>query len=112
MATVKVSEVATVLARLPLLDRRRLNRELDAFFEIDYQVLEKRFFFDLVNYTELIETVLDRWVQKHGCKATVGVLCEALERNKDQLASGKLTKNTIQFCIVAKSYGFLIMFQI
>jgi hypothetical protein len=85
---VKVSEVATVLARLPLLDRRRLNRELDAFCEIDYLALEKRFFIDLVNYTELIETVLDRWVQKHGCKATIGVLCRALECNEDQSASG------------------------
>jgi hypothetical protein len=43
-AIVKVSEAASVLARLSQLDRRRLNRELDAFYEIDYQALEKRFF--------------------------------------------------------------------
>jgi hypothetical protein len=88
MASVKVSEVASVLARLRQLERRRLNRELDAFCEMDYQALEKRFFIDFVNYREFIETILDRWVQKHGCKATIGVLCGALECNEDRSASG------------------------
>jgi uncharacterized protein YlbG (UPF0298 family) len=87
MAKVKVSEVAIVLARVQF-DRRRLNRELDAFCEIDYQALERRFFIGFVNYRELIETVLDRWVQQHGIKARIGVLCGALECNGDQLASG------------------------
>jgi uncharacterized protein YlbG (UPF0298 family) len=87
MATAKVSELATVLARVQF-DRRRLNRELDAFCEIDYQALEKRFLVGFVNYRDLIETVVDRWLQKHGCKARIGVLCIALECNGDQLASG------------------------
>jgi hypothetical protein len=88
MAAVVVSEVATVLARVPQLDRRRLNRELDAFCEMDYQALENRFIFGLVNYTTVIETVLDSWVRKFGCQATTGVLCRALESNKERLASG------------------------
>jgi hypothetical protein len=87
MATVKVSEVATVLARLTRLDRRTLNQELDVLCEIDYQALENRF--NMGNYRELMETVLDRWVQKFAGQATIGVLCRALECNGDQLASGR-----------------------
>jgi hypothetical protein len=91
MSTVKVCEVATILARLPKLNRRRLNQELDALSEIDYEALEKRFIIDLVDYRKLIESLLDSWVQKRGFQATIGVLCRALGNIEDRLASGKST---------------------
>jgi hypothetical protein len=83
-----VSEVANVLARVQF-DRKRLNQELDAIGEMDFQALENRFRMGIVNDRELIETVLDSWVHKHGCQATVEVICRVLESNEDRLASGK-----------------------
>jgi hypothetical protein len=92
MTTLKVAEVANVLARLEF-DRKRLNRELDALGEIDFQALENRFNMGIVNYRTLIETVLDSWVQNHASQATIGVVCEALKYNEDQLASGWSTES-------------------
>jgi hypothetical protein len=92
MTTLKVAEVANVLARLEF-DRRRLNRELDALGEIDFQALENRFNMGIVNYRTLIETVLDSWVQNHASQATIGVVCEALKYNEGQLASGWSTES-------------------
>jgi hypothetical protein len=63
MTAVKVSEVATVLARVKF-DRRRLNQELDALCEIDYDALEKRFIIEFVDYMKLMDTVLDSWTDK------------------------------------------------
>jgi hypothetical protein len=90
MAAIVVLEVATVLARVQL-NRSMLNRELDALSETDFRTLENRFIFGLVNYTAVIETVLDGWVQKYGCQATIGVLCQALENNNERLASGEFS---------------------
>jgi hypothetical protein len=86
-AVVTVSKVATVLARVQL-NTRVLNREPDAFKETDFQALENRFIFGLVNNTAVIETMLDGWVQKYGCQATIGVLRQALENNNERLTFG------------------------
>jgi hypothetical protein len=59
--------------------------------ETDFRTLENRFIVGLVNYTAVIETVLDGWVQKYRCQATIGVLCQALQNNSERLASGKFS---------------------
>jgi hypothetical protein len=102
MARVTVSEVTTVLASLQL-DRNRLNYELDALGEVDFQAIDNRFIIGIVGYRALIETVLDSWVRKHGFQATIGVLCEALECNEDRLASGKSTDSKIGLCTILKA---------
>jgi hypothetical protein len=112
MARVTVSEVTTVLASLHF-DRRRFNQEIAALREIDFQAIDNRFSMGLVNYRDLIETVLDSWVQKHGFQATISVLCGALECNEDRLASGKSTDSKIRFCTVFESCSMILMsFQI
>jgi hypothetical protein len=95
MATVAVSEVAKFLERLEF-DRRSLNMELDALGKVDFQALGSRFIMGIINDRELIQTVLDRWVQKQGSQASIATLCKALENNQNPLASGKSSLKYIE----------------
>jgi hypothetical protein len=112
MAKVTVSEVTTVLSSLHF-DRKRFNQEIAGLGEVDFQAIDNRFSMGLVNHRDLIETVLDSWVQKDGFQATISVLCRALESNKDRLASGRSNDNKIGFCTVFESCSMILMsFQI
>jgi hypothetical protein len=88
MSSVQVSDVAGALTDLPF-DKRRLNYNLGAFGESDFEALRLRFFNGMINHREFVESILSHWIQNHGSEATIEALAEALATNGDRQASGE-----------------------
>jgi hypothetical protein len=97
MPSVGLSVVADVLTDLRF-DKRRLNFNLGAFSENDFEPLHTRFYSGMINHRDFVESILGRWIQNHGFGATIAALSEALAINGDRQASGELAfKSLIRF---------------
>jgi hypothetical protein len=88
MSSVPVSEVGGVLTDLPF-DKRRLNYNLGALGESDFEALRLRFYNGMINHREFVESILSHWIQNDGSEATIQALVEALATNGDRQASGE-----------------------